>query len=377
MGAAAAFTSRTRRTGRGARAGLTVAGLALAGLTLAACATGPARISGAGQPAPGYGGYKVGQPYQVHGVWYYPKEQPNYDEIGIASWYGYQFHNQHTADGEVFDMTVPSAAHKTLPLPSLVEVTNLANGKKLVVRVNDRGPFVEGRIIDLSKEAAAELGFVASGVTKVRVRYVGEAPDPPGYAPRQELASARKTGAKAASRRVQLASRPDSPQASTAQSHYAYPSEAPAQVVQTASVATASTQAAPAQAVSTQAVPAQRPPSSATASGPARPAPAQQQGPSLPDVDALLADRAPATAATAVPAAYELQAGSFATEDAARHFAASLTGGGLPEVQAVREGAQLSYRVVVHGLASPAEAAAARSEAMALGAPHTAIIGGS
>src|SRR3569832_2286466 len=172
--------------------------LALAGQSLASCADGPTpapvagQVSGGGtqgQPSPRYSGYKTGQPYQVRGVWYYPKEQPDYDEIGIASWYGEAFHNHYTADGEVFDMNLPSAAHTTLPLPSLVEVTNLSNGRTLMVRVNDRGPFVDGRVIDLSKEAAAELGFVAAGVTKVRVRYVGRAPDPGGMSARQELAS--------------------------------------------------------------------------------------------------------------------------------------------------------------------------------------------
>ena len=175
--------------------------LALAGLRLAACASGPrpAPIAGIGtgsgtgggtegRPSSRYSGYKVGQPYQVRGVWYTPQEQPDYDEIGMASWYGEAFHNRYTADGEVFDMTLPSAAHTTLPLPSLVEVTNLSNGRTLVVRVNDRGPFVDGRIIDLSKEAAAELGFVTAGVTKVRVRYVGRAPDAGGMSARQEIA---------------------------------------------------------------------------------------------------------------------------------------------------------------------------------------------
>ena len=124
--------------------------VALAAASLAACAGGPRpdldTANTGGAPTSRYAGYKVGKPYQVKGVWYYPKDQPNYDEIGIASWYGEQFRNRYTADGEVFDMAMASAAHKTLPLPSLVEVTNLANGKTLVVRVNDRGPFVEGRV---------------------------------------------------------------------------------------------------------------------------------------------------------------------------------------------------------------------------------------
>jgi rare lipoprotein A len=101
---------------------------------------------------------------------------PNYDRKGVASWYGDAFHGRPTANGELFDKDLVSAAHKTLPLPSLVEVTNLDNGKKLVVRVNDRGPFVDGRIIDLSHEAARQLGYADKGLAHVRVRYLGPAP---------------------------------------------------------------------------------------------------------------------------------------------------------------------------------------------------------
>ena len=122
------------------------------------------------------GGYKIGKPYQVAGVWYVPAEQPDYDAVGTASWYGDAFHGRPTANGEAFDMYLASAAHATLPLPSLVEVTNLDNDRSVQVRVNDRGPFKPGRIIDLSREAADQLGFVHRGVAKVRVRYVGPAP---------------------------------------------------------------------------------------------------------------------------------------------------------------------------------------------------------
>jgi len=149
--------------------------LAMAGLSLAACAGGPRPPVATGVAASRAPLHGTEKPYQVNGVWYYPKSQPNYDEIGMASWYGERGHNRYTADGEVFDDHLPSGAHKTLPLPSLVEVTNLANGRTLIVRLNDRGPFVSGRVIDLSKEAAAELGFLASGVTRVRVRYIGQA----------------------------------------------------------------------------------------------------------------------------------------------------------------------------------------------------------
>ncbi len=115
------------------------------------------------------------RPYKVNGRWYTPKAQPDYEEVGLASWYGTIHHGRPTATGEIFDEWRISAAHKTLPLPSIVQVTNLENGKSIRVRVNDRGPFVDGRIIDLSRAAADELGFEKKGVTRVRVRYIGPA----------------------------------------------------------------------------------------------------------------------------------------------------------------------------------------------------------
>ncbi len=114
--------------------------------------------------------YKVGNPYKINGKWYYPAVNYEYDEVGYASWYGPGFHGKKTANGEIFNQNLISAAHRTLPLPSIVKVTNLENGKVLsFVRVNDRGPFAKNRIIDLSKEAARELGFINRGVAKVRV----------------------------------------------------------------------------------------------------------------------------------------------------------------------------------------------------------------
>lgn len=119
-------------------------------------------------------GQKLGKPYEVRGRRYVPKVDPKYNEVGLASWYGAAHQGKPTANGERFDRFEVSAAHKTLPLPSVVEVTNLENGKKLRVRVNDRGPFVDGRIIDLSQEAARKLGFEKKGVAKVRVRYLDD-----------------------------------------------------------------------------------------------------------------------------------------------------------------------------------------------------------
>ncbi|MBI1302173.1 MAG: septal ring lytic transglycosylase RlpA family protein [Alphaproteobacteria bacterium] len=124
----------------------------------------------AGTTEKSVGLYKVGSPYNVKGKKYYPSVDCDYDEKGIASWYGPNFHGKQTANGETFDQNELTAAHKTLPLPSIVRVTNLENGKSLIVRVNDRGPFSRGRIIDMSKRSAELLGFKQQGVAKVRVQ---------------------------------------------------------------------------------------------------------------------------------------------------------------------------------------------------------------
>ena len=164
--------------GRRIRAALVVLGATAA---LAACAGPTPRLAiqdqdrGAGD-APGRSLHGTDKPYEINGRWYYPKAQPDYDQVGLASWYGAAEHNRRTADGEVFDQYGLSAAHKTLPLPSIVEVTNLANGRRIRVRLNDRGPFVDGRLIDLSRGAAEKLGFDRQGVARVRVRYISPAP---------------------------------------------------------------------------------------------------------------------------------------------------------------------------------------------------------
>jgi rare lipoprotein A len=124
---------------------------------------------------PNAGVYKVGQPYQIDNVWYYPREQPDYDETGIASWYGPTFYGKRTANGEMYDGNQLTAAHRTLPMPVNVRVTNLTNGKSIIVRVNDRGPYARGRIIDLSKRAAELLDVVQTGTARVRVTYLARA----------------------------------------------------------------------------------------------------------------------------------------------------------------------------------------------------------
>ena len=120
------------------------------------------------------GSYKVGKPYQIQGIWYYPAVNYGYVENGIASWYGPKFHGRKTANGETFDMNIVSAAHRTLPLPSIVRVTNLNNGRAMKIKVNDRGPFAKNRIIDLSRRAAQLLGFERAGTALVKVEIIGD-----------------------------------------------------------------------------------------------------------------------------------------------------------------------------------------------------------
>src|SRR5450432_1698708 len=135
------------------------------------------RVVEFGEPVPKGGGtYRVGKPYTVGGRIYVPEEDTNYREEGMASWYGDDFHGRLTANGEVFDMVSLTAAHPTLPMPCYARVTNLGNGKSLIVRVNDRGPYHGNRLIDVSNKAAELLEFKGNGVAKVRVEYVGRAP---------------------------------------------------------------------------------------------------------------------------------------------------------------------------------------------------------
>ena len=177
------------RLGQGVRAGIA----AIACCALANCSSSPnsflskldprlgvsssPRVIGAGEPVPkGGGNYRVGSPYVVGGRTYVPEDNPNYRAEGLASWYGEDFHGRLTANGEVYDMHGISAAHPTLPMPSYVRVTNLGNGRSVIVRVNDRGPYHSDRLIDLSSKAARLLDFHGDGLARVRVEYVSRAP---------------------------------------------------------------------------------------------------------------------------------------------------------------------------------------------------------
>ncbi|MFK8033877.1 MAG: septal ring lytic transglycosylase RlpA family protein [Hyphomicrobiales bacterium] len=168
----------------------TILGVGVLSITLAACggsgsgikidpkygvAASP-RMTNAPSIPSGGGRYQVGKPYKIAGKWYKPREVKQYEKTGMASWYGDAFHGRKTANGELYNMNAFSAAHPTLPLPSYVRVTNVANKHSVIVRVNDRGPFAHNRLIDLSKRTAQVLDFKNAGVAKVHVKYIGRAP---------------------------------------------------------------------------------------------------------------------------------------------------------------------------------------------------------
>lgn len=184
---------------------LAVAAALCCGLLLAGCAETELIANTAKtmqepvEPTPA-GRYKVGNPYQIAGQWYYPAEDYEYVETGIASWYGPGFHAKKTANGEVYNQNALTAAHRTLPLPSAVRVTNLENGRALVLRINDRGPFARGRIIDISHHGAQLLGFVKQGTAKVRVEILAD--------DSQKLKLAALNGPQSGEPQVQIAAAP-------------------------------------------------------------------------------------------------------------------------------------------------------------------------
>jgi rare lipoprotein A len=152
-------------------------GIVLASVSLAGCAETTLVTNGskiATEDSNAVPPYKLGKPYQVDGAWFYPKVDYEYNETGIASWYGPDFHGKSTANGEIFDQNALTAAHKTLPMPTIVRVTNLENGRSIEVRINDRGPFKNNRVIDLTRRGAQLLGFEGQGTAKVRVQVMKE-----------------------------------------------------------------------------------------------------------------------------------------------------------------------------------------------------------
>ena len=271
--------------------------------------------------------YRIGNPYQIGDTWYYPREQPDYDETGIASWYGPGFYGHNTADGEIFDTGALSAAHRTLPMLVNVRVTDLENGKSVVLRVNDRGPFAKSRIIDVSERAARLLGFYNQGTARVRVQYLARADLPDG-----------------------------GPQPFGAG---------------TSAAVTAAVPAAPAAPVETEplaAIPEARELPQAAA---AAPAPVPLPSAAASDVGALPTGQVVQVPVPAVTRLY-VQVGAFTIYQNAARLAARL-GGGL-QISAIQRGGQTLYRVRQGPFPTTDDADAALARISSLGANDAKIV---
>ncbi len=272
----------------------------------------------------GGGIYKVGTPYQIGETWYYPAEQPNYDETGIASWYGPTFYGKQTANGEIFTAQDLTAAHRTLPMPVNVRVTNLENGRSLVLRVNDRGPYAKGRIIDVSERAAELLGFKIQGTARVRVTYQSRAELTPGGPP---------------------------------------VSETPPEIA-------AALPAAPSGSVSSGSLDAI--PGATVAAAP-QPAPSQSVPISIADVIPVSQPTGEVTQVSVPPATHlYVQVGAFSNLDNAMRLRDRL-GNGL-QISSIQRNGQTLYRVRTGALNSTAEADAALARISALGGIDAEII---
>ncbi len=264
------------------------------------------------------GFYKIGQPYQIDGKWYYPAVNWTYAETGVASWYGPNFDGKYTANGERFDMNALTAAHRTLPMPSIVEVTNLDNGRSIQLRVNDRGPYARDRILDVSRRAAQMLGFENSGTAHVR---------------------------------VQLLQQPTLQAELLAQKNGGPDVEPPTQLAAAEPIATVNQQTL-------------APPNGAAASPPTADASTATQPPAPRAATSHLALATPAEAATTrapaiVPAANSkmyIQAGAFSSRANAENLKAKLTQFGTVNIDTARVNGADVYRVRIGPIATTSEA---------------------
>ena len=310
--------------------------LALAMLALAACAE--RGVKAPTQPAVS-GGYKVGKPYQIGGVWYYPAVDYSYAETGIASWYGPDFHGLATANGETYDMNALTAAHRTLPMPSMVRVTNLENGRQIALRVNDRGPFANNRILDVSRRAAQLLGFAQQGTARVRVEIMD-----------------------AESRQLAMLA------------GVAMPPQQTAAAGQSDALSSPKVTAAPAGTVTEEAL---APPSGTTAAPAKQPAvskPAQQQ-PVIATV--AVAGPQPDGKVTVVPVrktAMFIQAGAFTNLTNATRLRSTLMPFGKAQVVPAYVGTLKFYRVRLGPIATLAEADTVLAKVVASGHPEARLI---
>ncbi len=317
------MTSRPGQRWKGSvRVSLATAGVAL---SLAACATAPPpssvpRLSSRTRVR------AYNRPYEVRGRWYTPADQPSYDRVGLASWYSYESRSRTTADGEPFDIRLATAAHTTLPIPSWLEVTNLDNGRSLRVRLNDRGPFVSSRILDVSRSAAEQLGFLQRGTARVRVRYLGPAEPLGGNAPLWARAGAPPRAHPGPPVQVALVRADVAPVWRSAAAEVAEDAAAPPSFEDSAPMDQAE---------------------------PPPPSPSLTALPVVPSPTGL---------------GYEVQAGAFADRANAEHAALRLSVAGTTSIRPLeREGGAVLYRVMVGAWTEAPDAVSARSRIAALG----------
>jgi rare lipoprotein A len=367
----------------------------LAAIVLGGCAETTLAVHTAKQlgrddgPKPGI--YKVGDPYQINGIWYYPAEDYRYSETGIASFYGGEaqgtnFHGRSTANGELYDMNALTAAHQTLPMPSLVRVTNLENGRSIVLRVNDRGPFVRGRIIDVSRRGAQLLGFEGQGTARVRVEVLAEesrtlkeamlrgqtAPDTQvvSAAPRGQVAS-DALPPPPGSRATTVASAALPPPSATLPPSETQPIRSAKGKGKSAPQAVAARPAPPVVAQPSQVAAAPVP-------APRQPSPTPRSSATLTEVAALPVSQQPAATAVVTqnpvqPTSIFIQAGAFANYDNAHRMSVRLSRYGHTKVTPVSGGAQQLFRVRLGPINSVREADSLLTEVTAV-VPEARIV---
>jgi rare lipoprotein A len=340
--------------------------------------------------------YKVGDPYQINGVWYYPAEDYNYNETGVASFYGGEtsgtnFHGKVTANGELYDMNSLTAAHQTLPMPSLVRVTNLENGRSLVLRVNDRGPFVRGRILDVSRRSAQLLGFEGKGTAKVRVQLLSEESQQLKFAMLQGTGTAGVETVAAAPRgAITSDTLAPPPGARSAGSVASAPLPPPSETLsQTRQVTTQQQRngrtRTTTEPLARQAAPVTAPPT-ATPSSPVASVPAGTRAPvagapaapvsrevAAQPVQEQARARPVVTQQSVRPSNLFVQAGAFANYDNAYRLSARLSRYGTTQVSEVQVGGQQLYRVRI-GPVSTVQDADSILEWIADVAPQARII---
>ena len=305
---------------------LSVCCVALIGLS--ACSTvthtlkAPFRIA----PAPSSGSFKVGLPYKIEGRWYTPEESYSHKETGIASWYGPNFHGKLTANGEVYNQDALTAAHRTLQMPSIARVTNLENGRSIIVRINDRGPFAHGRIIDMSSRGADLLRMKRKGTAKVRVQLLEKES--------RMVAEAAKRGENVGG--VEIALNQGKPiEQILGGSRYAHLDAAPAAPLVTAPASPLpSASARPASILDPAPEPAM-----------ATVADASPTAVTPPEVLPLAQEQAFVKSVPIVPTQIYVQAAAFSSPENAQSFAAQLSNFGQTAVSTIDRGGQTFYRV--------------------------------